>query len=314
MWLRARALRLRPRTLTRYGEQLEAFVTWCEGRIGEGVVAAVLTEELLIDYHAHLLDSGGRYQRGLSVATALKHVESIQLFWDWADRRALSHPEWGEVPRAQRLDLRRPSLPAPRAPTWEECDQLLDALDGWHWYAARLARDTGLRRSALLLLEWSDIDLDGGWLTARPEITKGEYGGRSIPLTSELRVEMVNWPSRSERWVVPAPEGERRAARADGRGHIDRDLRRAWRRAGVREDAWSGQPVHAFRKTIETELLREGVSESVIDHLLGHGPRGTGRRHYAAERAFSSRIVEAVGKIPAVGGSKVRTLRREASR
>ena len=308
IWLRARALKLRPRTLTRYGEHLEAFNVWLEEQYRGPVGASVLDEEQLIAYHAHLVSAGGRYGRGLKESTALKHIEAIQLCWDWVDRRAPRHPEWGEVPRSQKLDLRRPPIPEVFAPTWEECDQMLEAARGWHWYAARVARDTGLRRSALLLLKWSDVDLDEGWLTVRAAITKGGYGGRTLPLTAQLQADMAGWPSRATTWVIPAPEGERVSARGDGRGHIDKDFGRAWRRAGVRREAWVGQPVHAFRKTLETELLMAGVGESVIDHLLGHSTRGTGRRHYAASRAFRQRLVEAVQLIPRVGESSVRAM------
>ena len=313
LWLRARALKLRPRTLTRYGEHLEAFVACQEEIFGAGVTASVLSEELLIEYHGHLITKGGRYGKGLSESSALKHIEAVQLFWDWIDRRSPTHPEWGEVPRSQRLELRRPSVPEPRAPTWEECDLLLGELDGWLWMAARVARDTGLRRSALLQLEWRDVDLDDGLLNVRAEITKGEYGGRLLPLTTQLRQELKAWPSRTGQWVIPAPEGERSSARGDGRGHIDRDLRRAWKRAGVRREAWAGQPVHAFRKTLETELLREGIAEAVVDYFLGHSLQGSGRRHYAADRAFRGRLSTVVDFIPPVGQSKVRKLRPASS-
>ena len=159
------------------------------------------------------------------------------------------------------------------------------------------ARYTGLRRSELLLLERGDLHPDGT-LTIRIETTKAEISGRRIPLAPGLRAELARLPVDG-RYLIPAPEKERQAAQGDGRGHVDRSMRRAWTRAGVPADKWAGQPCHAFRKTIQTEGELLGIRREVIDYLLGHQPAGVGARHYLeAERALWPELVAAVSRIP----------------
>ena len=49
------------------------------------------------------------------------------------------------------------------------------------------------------------------------------------------------------------------------RGHVDRTIRRAWKQAGIRKEAWHGQPIHCTFKTIETEWATSGIGQGVID-------------------------------------------------
>ena len=60
------------------------------------------------------------------------------------------------------------------------------------------------------------------------------------------------------------------AAHTDGGGHADRLLRRAWTRAGAPKERWKGQPTHAFRKVLETELMHAGADWEAIELLVGH--------------------------------------------
>jgi len=49
-----------------------------------------------------------------------------------------------------------------------------------------------------------------------------------------------------------------------------RDMMRAWKRAGVREEAWKHRPHHAFRKGIRSGLKRLGADAMAVEFLLGH--------------------------------------------
>ena len=208
--------------------------------------------------------------------TARKVVEVWQLFWQWA---ADTDEYGGQTPRPRTLEMRTPALDDPIAPTWEEWDQMMAAASEtaapWTARALILARFTGLRHQALVVLPWSAVRDDR---LVVPGAVQKNQRGLLLPLHPQLAAELAAWP-RTGPLVVGAP-----AAELDGRGHLDRNVRRAWRRAGVDKELWSGRPIHCIRSTIETHLGVAGVAQPVIDAILGHAARGVGPRHYRDRR------------------------------
>ncbi|HNH48364.1 MAG TPA: tyrosine-type recombinase/integrase, partial [Myxococcota bacterium] len=220
--------------------------------------------------------------QGRTLTTIAKRAQALRLAWEWlhegTDRAWLD-----AAPR--RIATKKTPAARPVAPTWAEADACLraclhhDPRAEWLYPFALLARFTGLRRSEILRLKWEHIDIAAGILDVHGQITKGGYSGRRFPVSPHLLTELATLP-RDDQWIVPAPEKERIAADGDGRGHVDRNMRRAWVRAGVPSAKWSGQPCHAFRKTMRTEMELLDVRREVIDYLIGHQPEGTGARHY----------------------------------
>lgn len=295
-WLDSLVLTVRPRTATNYGDACTLFLRYLVERDKRDVATipvSALDRDALVGWQAWMLD-GGR-----TLTTVAKRAQTVRLAWEWlregTDKRWLE-----EAPR--KITTRKPRPPKPIAPTWEEADRCVlacyqhDPRAAWLYTFAVVARFTGLRRSEVLRLEWTDIVDDV--LNVRTELTKGEISGRRVPMAPGLVSELARLP-RGERWIVPAPEKERIAADGDGRGHVDRNMRRAWVRAGVAVEKWTGQPCHAFRKTIQTEVELSGVRREVVEYLVGHQPPGTGARHYLeAERALWPELLVAVKKIP----------------
>lgn len=66
-------------------------------------------------------------------------------------------------------------------------------------------------------------------------------------------------------YVVPSNRHGERAREAR-----QRDIIRAWRRAGVRPEVWEGRSHHAFRKGFITELKRAGADADAVEVLVGH--------------------------------------------
>lgn len=296
-WLDSLALVVKARTASGYGDACALFLRYLVEVRGQDVAllpVTALDRDAIVGWQAWLL-AGGR-----TLTTVAKRAQAVRLAWEWLregpDKRWLE-----EAPRKIATKKRRP--PRPVAPTWAECDAAVlaclehDARAPWLYVFALWARYTGLRRSELLLLERADLHPDGT-LAIRVETTKGEISGRRIPLAPGLLAALARLPADG-RYLIPAPEKEREAAQGDGRGHVDRSMRRAWTRAGVAAEKWSGQPCHAFRKTIQTEGELLGLRREVIDYLLGHQPAGVGARHYLeAERALWPELVAAVSRIP----------------
>lgn len=73
-----------------------------------------------------------------------------------------------------------------------------------------------------------------------------------------------------------------------------RDMERAWRRAEVRSEVWTGRPHHAYRKGFISGLRRAGADPDAVEFLVGHslGLKGV----YTDPDALALR--EAVAKVP----------------
>jgi integrase len=299
-WLSARRARLRERTLRSYQDAsvmlLRYLAGWSspenEGADPCEVYLEKLDEVELLGLYNWLVDNGRKR------TTAYKRASAALLFWRWAHRR----PEYQNalpIP-PDKLDARPDPPPLPRAPTWAQADSAVLACEGWLRTFATIARFTGARRGAILQLQWDHLDIEGASLMIPSEITKAGRSGREIPISPHL-VSYLQQLDRAGPWLVAAPEKERIAARGDGRGAIDKYLRRAWKRAGVPEDLWQGQPSHAFRKTIETELVAAGANYNAVELYVGHKVQGMGARRYIElRRAYWKAMEEAVKLMPPI--------------
>ncbi len=110
-----------------------------------------------------------------------------------------------------------------------------------------------------------------------------------------------------EGYLIPSGrrKGEReRQARA-------RDIARAWKRAGVREEAWV-QPDDAFRRGFKSGLLALGAHPDAVDYIQGHalGRGGARARYIDPWQALPLR--ETVKLIPKIGATNVVALPRQA--
>ncbi len=136
---------------------------------------------------------------------------------------------------------------------------------------------TGLRRSELLGLRWTDFDADAGTIAvtgkalrvrgqglARVDETKSAAGRRTIPLP-RFAVDMLQrrrgLPYLGEQKIIfPSTAGTLR----------DPDnFNRQWR--AVRDELGaSGVSTHSFRKTVATLIDDEGLSARIGADQLGH--------------------------------------------
>jgi integrase len=295
-WLDSLQLQVTPRTVRSYSDACVLFLRCLSQKQDAATIpVSMMRRESLIAYQNWLVATGR------SLTTVSKRAQAIRLAWEWLyegpDR------QWLE-PAPRKVQIRKPPAPRPVAPTWSEVDQVVaacylhDARAPWLYPFALIARFTGLRRSEILQLRHRDLNREACTITLPGDVTKGGYSGRKLPVAPALLRHLEGHLGGGE-WLVPAPELERIAAEGDGRGHVDRNMRRAWRRAEVPEHKWQGQPCHAFRKCLRTELEYLGVRREVTDYLVGHQPAGTGARHYLdAERALWPELLAAVSRIP----------------
>jgi integrase len=293
--------RLRPGTVKNYAQHLELFRRWAGP-----VNASALSYTLLSDYHVHLSSPvSGRHVHRRGHNTVVKHFQALEGLWAWAWQRQARGTYHG-IPQPDTLGLKHNVAPHKLAPTWAEMDAMIAASSGWHRQLYTVLRCTGLRVGQALGLRWSDIRQHGDLhvLHVRPELgkTRQERRGRLVPLAPVLVREIAGWGAR-DGWLIPCPR-KARIGRA-------RDAQRAWARAGVDPEVWSGCAHHVLRAGFITGLKGLGADLEAVEFLVGHS-RGI-REHYSSPDALE--LVEAVGLVPdlaSVGTASVRPARRLA--
>ena len=151
--------------------------------------------------------------------------------------------------------------------------------------AIRLLMLTGCRKSEILTLRWTDVDLEAGEL----KLADAKSGPRAVqlPPTAVRLLETLPRPKDS-RWVFP---GRDREERFSG-GGLDHAWQTVRARAGL-EDV----RLHDLRHSFASRALALGETLPVIGKLLGHSDIETTARyahlaldsiHEAAERIAGS--------------------------
>ncbi len=254
--------RNRERTLIRKRQMIDGFVDWFEDAVTGAPTPDRLNHRLLLDYHAHLSDVRTcRYVHGRSPETVRKHIDEVERFWRWAWEFADDYGVEVPTPRSMRLRRQRPRR-HPK-PTFAEMDAVIRAAKPWQRRLAIVLRCTGLRVQQAMSLCWDDVDLDRGMLEVRPWLgkTMAERVGRTVPLAPVLVEILAGWGVR-EGYLIDWPH-EHRLARA-------RDMKRVWKRSGVRPAVFGSGAHHSFRGGFKTGLRELGADRDAVDFLVGH--------------------------------------------
>lgn len=165
--------------------------------------------------------------------------------------------------------------------TAEQLQKYLEAIDKEPDQNAaaflRLALATGMRKGALMALQWSDIDFDSGFLMLRGDAAKK---GRTekIPLSDAARMILANVQRTESPFVFPGRNGGQR-----------KDFRKIAERvkaeAGLPADF---RPLHGLRHAYASFLASSGqVDLYTLQKLLTHSsPQMTQRYAHLADEAL----------------------------
>jgi integrase/recombinase XerC len=304
-WLRRLASAERSESsLSAYRFAIDDLLAWAAttGRTGE-----LFEEQAIVDY----LDE---YRRRCEPAPATYHRRFLLLrrFMAWvAQRNGLADPF---------IDLQAPPKPRAEAEwlTREEFARLLNAAEHPERRRPGLAeRDrlvlltlamTGLRRSELIALDWSDVTLDGG----RPSllVRRGKGGTpRRQPLPIELAAGLERW--RSQRGAGPLDPVF--CGLAGGRLQptiLAAIIRRASVRAGISKNVTA----HTLRHTAATWLRQATGDTRLVAEYLGHADLSTVSRyaHVASEELHGA--AQSIADDPGEERPPVSAPRRSAGR
>ena len=205
-----------------------------------------------------------------------------------------------------------------RALTMREKVELLEASPEPFRNMWALVLGTGLRRSELVGLRWSDIDLERGQLTVRAELAKNSEAA-TIPLREDL------WEMLSD-LHEKATDKTHVFVNYLGRPWQHGLLKRFYRcldAAGIKRTTAEGDAdIHSLRVTFATDLVKAGIDPKTAQRLLRHRSVEVTLRFYARVCQESLRpAIEAVS-LPALrppvvradsleGGNNLEASRRE---
>lgn len=234
-------------------------------------------------FYRRLADKGGRSGRPLSASTVRRthgilHRALVQgVRWGWLVQNPAAS---ATPPRVPTPDIRPPS-PAELARLFALAKETDSDLADFILLAAAL----GARRSELVALRWSDVDLDAGRLTVSRGIVSGPDGlvekdtkthaSRRVSLDGTtidaLQAHRERASDRATMCGIELPAGAFVfSAEVDGSvsWHPDsasRSFTRLCRRAGIK-----GVRLHDLRHYVATRLLSSGVDVRTVAGRLGH--------------------------------------------
>lgn len=258
----------------------------------------------------------------LSRASAAREASYLVAFWRWA------HERWPKrvdpAPSGASGGGRGPASDRfTDPPRTEEIDAWLRRIEArgdvarWCFRAGLIARFAGLRLpSQLLTLRAGQFDFDDPAgttlrLYARQGKSSAESRGRRVAVSPVLDAWLRTWrihEAEPDTLLFLARTG--RPSKGSAWDYHARPALEACLKAGEirpevlqHEDRGNQRRSHLFRAWFQDFLVNQEVQDSVIDHLVGHHPRGA-RGHYrvglAAQRNAVA-LLPAYGPAPQVG-------------
>ena len=123
---------------------------------------------------------------------------------------------------------------------------------------------TGMRRGEIINLEWDRVDLFGGFIDLTPDDTKTEEPRRiyfnSLPELRDVFIEAERRKRPGQNFVFAKPNGD-----PTPKWYMERLFKKACVETEV-----GPYRFHDLRHTFNTNMLKAGVSQTVIMKLTGH--------------------------------------------
>lgn len=254
--------RFSPHTISNYGRDLKAVVTYCEKQ-------DISTWQDLGEYQVRLFVAAG-HRKGLSPRSLQRRLSSLRSFYRYLTRE-------GQVKTNPALEVRAPKAPKrlPRTMDTDMMGKLLemphkDPLSVRDWAIMELLYSSGLRLAELVDLDMTDVDLSDR--TVR--VTGKGNKTRIVPLGRFAVEALAKW--LHERGSM-AGAGTEQAMFLSQQGR-----RISHRSVQSRVKLWArrqGLPVevnpHLFRHSFASHLLESSGDLRGVQELLGHADIST---------------------------------------
>lgn len=268
-------------------------------RIGQGDVAGFLSWR-----RAH--GPGGEKREEALSASAVRKAHSVaSAAFSMAEERG-----WTPANPVQKVSPPSPEAREPVLLSEEEYGRLLQKAESRpmvRMYLLLLG-EAGLRASEGLCVQWTDLDLDGGYL----DVVSGREGrttksglSRSVPMTLRLRRALRQHAARfrlqlyaGERspWVIHRlrSEGGPSGEAGDRYRNLRYAVNKVIERAGLPEEF----RLHDLRHRRCTVWLREGHSAELVRRAMGHSSLNVTLKYSHLVRGDLSSMVEEEPSVP----------------
>ena len=247
--LRVQTLKKRGSTLVTDRYRLSSIVRYFGNR-----PLASITEAELVEYQAH------RLAQGRKPVTINSEIAALGFVFRWVAKRGLV----SAVPSPERIPVRPAEavIPSP-----EETVRIIEALPTYLKPLVWFLAETGCRKGEALNLTWECFDEAASAVEIRsregwtPKTLQSE---RRVPLSAGL-LEIIRELPRNCAYIFGiGPDGRQIES-----------FRKAWKSAVMKAEIMRrGEPVYlpvkSLRKANATWQAERGVSESVLQCLLGH--------------------------------------------
>ena len=220
------------------------------------------------------------FKKGLSNQTVHHILGMIKLLVNFADKYG-----YVDKPPSSQLRFNMPHVDNQKTENMTDVQfkTYLKALDDEPDQNAanclRLALLTGMRRTALFNLKWTDIDFENSMIVLRGEVAK-KGKTEIIPMSSEAKNILENERDKhiNSTYVFPGIDG-------GPRKELRRVARRVREKAGLPKDF---RPMHGLRHTFASHLASSGkVDLYTIQKLLTHSkPEMTQRYAHLANETM----------------------------
>ena len=244
----------RARGITAYTDALEHFIDWAENPAPDAV-----SEQTVQQFKR------AQAARGLASGTIRNRITCVRTFYDWAMQEgyASSNP-------AARVKNPKVTPPAPDPLSRAQVAELLAACalpstpdrgtDARNRRAVFLMLYAGLRIWEVAELLWSDIDLERGFITVRPDAGKGGKS-RLVPIADELAAELHKARKIKPQYAVVSQGYHGKKLQVKSLAHI---FERWLTARGIHIHA------HQLRKTFATEVYLSSRDLLLVQRVLGH--------------------------------------------
>jgi integrase len=262
--------------LDSYIAQIENPATKKRYKLSQRVLAPLCGMCRITDVDAFTFDrfKESRIKDGVSPAGVNRDIAVYRASFNFAvERRLLTHSPLDGVKLFNEAKHRK----APRVLSFAEEEKILMCCDLRLRTIIMTLLDTGMRVGIeALKLKWSNIDFEESIITVAQ--SKTTAGLRSLPMTPLVRSALLDWRVATNgisEYVFFNPQHPS--------VHI-RSVKTAWHNA-LKMAGLPRFPIYQCRHTFATRLAAAGVSDTIIDQLMGHSRRDV-------LRFYTARVLE----------------------
>jgi integrase len=250
--------------LDSYIAQIENPATQKRYRLSQRVLSPHCGTRRITDVDAFTFDRFKEFRigNGVTPAGVNRDIAVYRAAFNFAvERRLLIHSPLQGVKLFNEAKYRKP----PRVVSFAEEKRILMCCDARLRTIVITLLDTGMRVGIeALRLKWSEVDFAESMITVVQ--SKTAAGLRSLPMTAFVRSELLKWREASNgisEYVFFNPQRPST--------HIH-SVKTAWHNA-LKLAGLARFPAYQCRHTYATRLAAAGVSDTIIDQLLGHSRR-----------------------------------------